>query len=66
MSADLTPESIKAFRTRLGLTQPQLAEMIGCTSQAVSFWERGTRQPRGLYAKVLRRLMEEHAITPPS
>ncbi len=58
---DLSPDAIRDFRKRLGLTQPQLAEMVGCTSQAVSYWERGTRHPRGLYATVLRRIMSEHS-----
>ena len=57
MDTSLTPESIRDLRKRLGLTQPQFAERIGCTSQAVSYWERGTRQPRGLYAMAIRRLM---------
>ncbi len=56
---DLTTESIKALRRRLGLSQPQFAARIGCTAQAVSFWERGTRTPTGLYAQAVRRLMAE-------
>lgn len=57
MPHDLTPESIRNLRKRLGMTQPQFADAIGCTAQAVSYWERGTRQPRGLYAAAIRRLM---------
>ncbi|MBA2469377.1 MAG: helix-turn-helix domain-containing protein [Chloroflexia bacterium] len=58
---DLTRESIKALRRRLGLTQPQFAARIGCTAQAVSYWERGARTPTGLYAQAIRRLMAETA-----
>jgi len=55
----LTPEGVKALRTRLGLTQAAFAERLGASAQAVSFWERGTRSPRGLYAAALRRLAAE-------
>ncbi len=61
MPAPLTPESILQFRVRLGLTQAQFAERVGCSTQAVSFWERGTRTPTGLYAQAIRRLMVESA-----
>lgn len=56
---DLTPETIKSLRTRLGLTQAQFAAMLGVSPLAVSFWERGTRRPRGLYAAAIRKLMAE-------
>lgn len=58
---DLTPGAIKITRLRLGLTQAQLAARIGCSTLAVSFWERGTRTPTGLYATALRA-----ALTPPA
>ncbi len=59
MSNELTPEAIKALRARLGLTQPQFAALIGCDAITVSRWERGIRRPQGLYARELRRLMEQ-------
>ena len=34
-------ENIKRIRTKLGITQEQLGERIGVTTQAVSRWERG-------------------------
>ncbi len=61
MPAPLTPEVILQFRVRLDLTQAQYAERLGCSTQAVSFWERGTRTPTGLYAQAIRRLMAEAA-----
>lgn len=65
-SGDLTPATIKAARLRLGLTQAQFAARIGASPLAVSFWERGTRRPTGLYAVAVRKLIAEgDAITPP-
>ncbi len=43
MSAGL----IKKLRTRLGLTQAQLAGLIGVSTPAVVFWESGRSAPRG-------------------
>lgn len=40
-----TGERIKALRTARGITQPQLADMIGATKQAVSMWEHGNNKP---------------------
>jgi DNA-binding transcriptional regulator YiaG len=68
---DLTPEGIRTLRERLGLTQAQFAERLGCSAQAVSFWERGTRSPTGLYARAVRELLAEvegaeEEVMPPS
>jgi DNA-binding transcriptional regulator YiaG len=43
MSAGL----IAKLRARLGLTQAQLAALLGVTGAAVSFWERGRSRPKG-------------------
>ncbi len=59
MPNDLTPEAIRALRVRLGLTQPQFAALISCDAITVSRWETGRRRPQGLYARELRRLMEQ-------
>lgn len=59
MAPDLTPEAIRGLRQRLGLTQEQLAARLGCSTQAVSFWERGTRTPTGLYAQAMRRVVAD-------
>lgn len=61
MVPELTPDTIRALRRRLGVTQDELAARLGCSTQAVSFWERGTRTPTGLYAQAIRRLMAEFA-----
>jgi DNA-binding transcriptional regulator YiaG len=61
---ELTPATIKAARQRLGLTQRQFAARIDCSALAVSFWERGTRTPTGLYAKAVRELVAEAESQP--
>ena len=63
--SELTPDAIKAARLRLGLTQAQFAARIGATPLAVSFWERGTRRPRGLYATAVRQLIAATTATVP-
>jgi DNA-binding transcriptional regulator YiaG len=40
-----TPERISAFRTSLGMTQREFAEMLDCTEITVRFWERGRTRP---------------------
>ena len=61
---ELTPATIKAARRRLGLTQSQFAERIGSSALAVSFWERGTRTPTGLYANAVWQLITESDALP--
>jgi transcriptional regulator with XRE-family HTH domain len=36
---------IKRSRLRMGLTQQQLAELVGVAQPAVSEWERGAKEP---------------------
>lgn len=38
-------ENLKSYRTKRGLTQEQLAEVLGVSAQAVSRWENGTTYP---------------------
>lgn len=38
--------NIKTIRETAGLTQTALAEKVGVSQQAVSFWETGERYPR--------------------
>ena len=38
---------IKKLRTRLGLTQKQLATLLGVSLSAVTFWELGRSRPQG-------------------
>ncbi len=39
------PEQLRAHRARLGITQAQLAEILGVSFGAVSKWERGLNLP---------------------
>ncbi|MDQ3692644.1 MAG: helix-turn-helix domain-containing protein [Chloroflexota bacterium] len=55
----LTPELIRSLRRQLGLTQSEFAQRLGVSMQAVSFWERGTRTPTGLYARAIRSLLRD-------
>ena len=41
MNTYITGATIKAIREAKGITQTQLAEMIGVTGKAVSKWETG-------------------------
>lgn len=46
MEKDSTGKKIKEAREKAGLTQSQLAEAIGTTSQNISQYERGLRKPK--------------------
>ena len=41
-----TGDAIRVARTDAGLTQQQLADLVGVTKAAVSEWERGGSMPR--------------------
>lgn len=56
----LSPEEIRAIRTRYGLTQSQLEQALGLGAKTVVRWEKGTvRQSRT--ADALLRAIAEHA-----
>ena len=40
-----TAERIKQLRKKKGISQSELAELIGVKNNTVSTWERGTRKP---------------------
>lgn len=52
----MRPEQIRRLRQRLGLSQRQLAQVMGVSQQVVSFWERGERKPRRVHRDYLRQL----------
>jgi DNA-binding transcriptional regulator YiaG len=69
----ITPETIKKLRAKLGITQMQLAGLVGVTGPAIAQWEGGTSEPRGanraavvglrkLGRKEVKRLLEERGI----
>ena len=43
----MSPDLIKKLRARLGITQAELAVLVGVTGPAVAQWEGGTSEPRG-------------------
>ena len=47
---------IKELRKKLGITQAELSEIIGCSLPSVEHWERGYRNPGDEYGERLERL----------
>ena len=43
----ISPKSIKSHRRRLGLSQAQMAKLLGVSTASVGFWEAGKASPRG-------------------
>lgn len=55
----MTPDEIREARLRLGLTQFQLAAVMGLRGpQTVSEWERGARTPSETAARLLRAYLD--------
>lgn len=50
----LTAEEIREARTALGLTQSQLAELVGCAAESLSRWENGAILQSRSYDRLLR------------
>lgn len=50
--------AIARLRMERGLTQAQLAEMIGCPRQTIARWETGVRTPNLSYLTRLARALE--------
>jgi putative transcriptional regulator len=48
-----TPDTIKALRVSLGLTQEDFAHEVGVTCPTVNRWERGHAKPSKHTAKLL-------------
>jgi transcriptional regulator with XRE-family HTH domain len=46
-------ETIKNLRIERGLTQPQLAEMVGVSKGMISIWENNVNEPKASYIKAL-------------
>ncbi len=46
-------ERIRTLRSRLGLTQRELADRLGTRQQTISEWEKGMYQPRGASSTLL-------------
>ncbi len=58
--ADKVTLKIKEYRQQAGLTQFQLAALVGATQKQISAWENGTNEP-GI--RVLKAISESLACT---
>lgn len=57
----LVGEDIRTLRERLGLSQDQLSDLIGCGKKSLSRWENGREIPSQLVNTLLRLLDEDRA-----
>jgi putative transcriptional regulator len=55
----VTAESAQVVRTRLGLSQPAFADLLGISVATLRNWEQGRRQPTGA-AEILLRIAAKH------
>lgn len=53
------PESVLPLRSRLDLTQVELAQEVGVSQPLVAMWESGERTPAGPAAILLRQLEDK-------
>lgn len=54
-------ETIKALRQEKGLTQPQLAKLLGVSNGIISIWENNVNEPKATYIKRLALVLEVSA-----
>lgn len=55
-------ERIRRLRSRLGLTQSELADELGVRQQTVSEWETGLYRPRGASVRLLQIVAERAGV----
>ena len=58
----MTPSELRDLIARLGLTQPEVARLLGTTDRSVRMWLTGARNITPLAARVLR-LLEAGKLT---
>jgi DNA-binding transcriptional regulator YiaG len=46
-AARVSPRLVKKLRKRLGVSQSELASLVGVSTNSVGFWEQGKARPRG-------------------
>ena len=51
-------EKIRNLREEKGLTQPELAKLVGVSNGTVSFWENGVNEPKASYVRKLSTVFE--------
>jgi len=54
----MTGKEIKELRQKLGLTQEEMAKLLGVGYTTINRWENGKVQPRGQALKILEKLKE--------
>ena len=54
------PLTIIKFRRKMGWTQDELAQQLGCNKKTVSKWENGHTEPKGFLLKQLIHIIEEN------
>lgn len=54
-----TPQNIKKFRTKLGMSTSIFANILGSTQKTVQAWESGSRKPAGSAMRLLT-ILEKH------
>ncbi len=52
---------IRNLRLEKGLSQPQLAKMVGVSKGVISFWENDVNEPKASYIKILATCLEVSA-----
>lgn len=58
----LGPRRLAELRIARGLSQRQLADLVGTTSNQISRWERGIQRPRDPFKVALARVLEVPAV----
>jgi len=51
-------EKIKELRTEKGLSQMQLAKIVGVSQKAIDYWERNVNEPKASYIMALVKTFE--------
>jgi putative transcriptional regulator len=57
-----SPSQMKSLRSKLGMTQAFLADVLGVTKKAVEAWEAGTKNPSGPVLRMLEILEKETSV----
>ena len=58
---DWSGEAVRRLRGRLGVSQQELAALLGVRQQTVSDWERSLHAPQGAARRMLSMVAEERA-----
>lgn len=58
-----SPEEVAALRARMGLSQPQFAELLYCSRRAVEDWEQGLRRMPALTWEIANLLCHYPAVS---